>query len=200
QQGGGLGPVVAGGDLGGGQALVPDIPLVERNVDALLVTAGGTHRIGGRGHGVDEAVHVHRAGQEGAQVTVGLGIVGVRGDQVHVLVGVLEDLPFPVAEGGHAGVGGAAQHQGEVLVDGAHRTGGLGRQAAILLGGLVPDLPRAVHLIAQAPEPDVVRRLRAVGAAQVRIVGAVGDIAVFQQVDGFLHPAGRSEERRVGEG
>src|SRR5699024_11928176 len=54
QQGGGLGPVVAGGDLGGGQALVPDIPLVERNVDALLVTAGGTHRIGGRGHGVDE--------------------------------------------------------------------------------------------------------------------------------------------------
>src|SRR5699024_12393391 len=100
QQGGGLGPVVAGGDLGGGQALVPDVPLVEGDVDALLVTAGGTDRIGGGGHGVDEAVHVDGTGQEGAEGAAGLGAVGVRGGTDHGAVGLTEELTFPVHASG----------------------------------------------------------------------------------------------------
>src|SRR5699024_1866055 len=65
-----------------------------------------------------------------------------------------------------------------------------GGEPTVLAGGLVPDLPRAVHLVAQAPEPDVVRFLGAVAAAQVGVVGAAGHVAVLQQVQCLLHPAG----------
>ena len=35
--------------------------------------------------------------------------------------------------------------------------GGLIGNAAVLIGRLVADLPRAVHFVAQAPQPDVER-------------------------------------------
>ena len=48
--------------------------------------------------------------------------------------------------------------------------------------GLRLHLPRAVHLVAQAPELHVVRLLPAMRAAQVRPGGAAGVVAVLEQV------------------
>ena len=61
---------------------------------------------------------------------------------------------------------------------------------AVLGGGLVADLPRAVHLVAQAPDLDPVRLLGAVRAAQV------GELRCPR--DGCSTPAARPRPRRPG--
>ena len=47
---------------------------------------------------------------------------------------------------------------------------------------LALHLPRAVHLVAEAPELDAVRLLAAVAAAEVGQRGAAGMVAVLDQV------------------
>ena len=66
-------------------------------------------------------------------------------------------------------------------IDQAHRLGGLRRDPAVLVGRLVADLPVAVHLVAQAPDPHAVRLGRAVLHPQVRPVGTAGMVAVLHQ-------------------
>jgi hypothetical protein len=71
-----------------------------------------------------------------------------------------------------------------------HGAGGLGGQPAVLAGRLVAGLPGAVHLVAQAPHPDVVRLLGAVGDAQVGQRGARRVVGVLEQVEGLGDAAG----------
>ena len=47
-------------------------------------------------------------------------------------------------------------------------------------------LPRPVHLVAEAPDPDVVRLLRAVLAAEVAPVAAAGVVAVLEHGEGLV--------------
>ncbi len=60
-----------------------------------------------------------------------------------------------------------------VGVDQAHRLAASAASRPYSRGGLVADLPRPVELVAQAPDLDVVRLLRAVGPAQVGQLGAL---------------------------
>ena len=57
-------------------------------------------------------------------------------------------------------------------------------------GVLVADLPRAVHLVAQAPHLDAVAVRRTVGAALVGKRSTAVDVAVLQQVHRLLGAAG----------
>ena len=73
------------------------------------------------------------------------------------VVGVLEDGRLPVP---NVGIARLELPQATSSMDGSmqlHRPGGLGGEAAVLVGRLVADLPRAVHLVAEAPELDAVR-------------------------------------------
>ena len=81
-------------------------------------------------------------------------VVGVQGDVVDEVVRLLEDRRLPLGEGRHGLAGGAAGDEFDVRVDLAHRAGRLGGDPAVLLGRLVAGLPGAVHLVAQAPQPD----------------------------------------------
>ena len=86
--------------------------------------------------------------------------------------------------------GGAADHQFHIRVDLAH-AGGHGRgERTVILGGLVVELPWAVHLVAQAPHADVERLIGTVGAAAFRQLGTAGYVRVLQQVERLLQPAG----------
>ena len=85
--------------------------------------------------------------------------------------------------------GGAAHHQFHVRIDLAHAGGHGGGEHAVVLGGLVAELPRAVHLVAQAPHADIERLVGAVGAATFRQLGAAGHVRVLQQVQGLLQAA-----------
>ena len=144
----------------------------------------------GRGDDVlDEAVHVDRGGHEAGEVVALDLVVGVGGDVVDDVVGEAEDGRLPGAERRHRAVGAAARDELEVRVELAHGPGGLGGQPAVLVRRLVTQLPRAVHLVAQAPHPDAERFLGAVTSAQVGQVGALGVVAVLEQLDRLGHPA-----------
>src|SRR5690606_13578393 len=94
-------------------------------------------------------------------------VVGVRGDEVHLVVGLGEHGGFPRPERRHAGAGAPARDQFQSWVDQPHGTSGLGSKPAVLRRGLVTDLPRTVHLVAQAPYAYAVRLGRPVSTAQV---------------------------------
>src|SRR5207253_8275734 len=66
---------------------------------------------------------------------------------------------------------------------------GLRREAAVLVRGLVTDLPGPVQLVAEAPGADVVRLLGAVGTPKVGELGAPRVVAVLHEVDGLRYPA-----------
>ena len=60
--------------------------------------------VDGGGHVLDEAVHIHAGGQEAGHVARAVLleerlVVGVAGDEVHVLVGLLKNGLLPLAEG-----------------------------------------------------------------------------------------------------
>src|SRR5690606_13288515 len=164
-------PVIAAGRTGLGAVLVPDVPLVEADHDALVALELGAHMVGGRDDGVDEVVHVVGRGEEGGLVAVLLRVVGVGRDHVDQVVGLGEDGVLPGREGLHLRAGGAAgdQLEGGVLL--AHEAGGLGGDPRVLLGGLVPGLPGAVHLVAEAPHADAV----GLGVAVLGALVGVGD-------------------------
>ena len=51
-------------------------------------------------------------------------------------------------------------------------------------------LPRAIHLIAQAPHLDAERLIGTIGATLLGELGAAGNIRVFQQVEGLFKTTG----------
>ena len=148
--------------------LIPDVPLVERDVDRLVAAPDGLDVVGCGDDRVDEAVHVHRGGQEAGVVALERLVVGVARDEVDVVIGLLQDDSLPRAEGRHLRTGTAAHDQLQVGIDLAHRPGGLGCELRVVLRRAVAELPRPVHLVAQTPHPHVVRLSGPVGDALVR--------------------------------
>ena len=67
-------------------------------------------------------------------------------------------------------------------IDPSHHLRGLVGDAAVFVGGLGLHLPRPVHLVAEAPELDVVRLVPAVLAAQIGQRRAARMVAVLDQV------------------
>ena len=147
----------------------------------------------------DEIIQVHAAGQEAGGVVGGVAVVAVEGDVVHVLVALVEHGVFPVAVSRHVVGGAAAGDQLDGGVDPLHDLGGLVGYAAVLVGSLVADLPGTVHLVAQTPELDPQRVLRAVFDPQVGPVAAALVVGVLDDVAGRVRAAG-AEVHRVHDG
>src|SRR5699024_5203207 len=80
-------PVVTAGRAGLCAVLIPDVPLVEADHDALVALELRAHVVCGGHDGLDEVVHVVGGGEEGGLIAVPLRVVGVGGDHVHVVVG-----------------------------------------------------------------------------------------------------------------
>src|SRR5262249_26771736 len=102
---------------------------------------------------------------------------------------LVEDGRLPLGIGRHLAVRGTAGDELDLLIVGAHRLGSLVGEAAILMGGFVAHLPGAVHLVAEAPDPDNVRREIAVLEAEVAPVGAAGMVAVSEEGAGGMEIA-----------
>ncbi|MDI2022050.1 hypothetical protein PJL18_02579 [Paenarthrobacter nicotinovorans] len=114
----------------------------------------------------------------------------MEGHIVHFLIGVREDGLLPGPEGGHPGIRAAARDEFNGRIHVSHGLGGFLGQTAVFIGCLVPDLPRAVHLIAEAPELDVERVLVAVLRPEVRPVRASAVVGVLHNGAGFLDSLG----------
>jgi len=93
----------------------------------------------------------------------------------------LQDVAFPV--------GDAGGHQPDLRVDPLHHLAELGEGAGVFLRRLVADLPVAVHLIADAPVADVMRRGVAVRPAQAGDSRVGGPVAVLDPVPRLAHVA-----------
>ena len=176
--------------------VVPDVPFVEGEVNPLGRAASGGGGIAEGADFLDEGVHLVGSGEEAGGVAVAVAEVGVDGEVVDVVEGVVEDGRLPGAEARHAAMAGAADDQLDGRIDPLHQLGGLGGDSAVLLGGLVAHLPGAVHLVAEAPEFHAVRLLKAVSPPQIAPGGAAGMVAVLDQVAGGIRPAGAEIDRQ----
>ena len=75
------------------------------------------------------------------------------------------------------------------LVEGAQRLRHLVGEAAVFVRRLVPNLPRPVHLVAEAPVFDSERLGAAVRLAQVAPCAAGRAIDVFDEIARLIEPA-----------
>jgi hypothetical protein len=147
------------------------------------VVSGGDHR-------VDVAVHAGGGGQVAVEVAVPLLVVGVAGDVVDDVVGPLQDRALPPAERRHRGTRAAADHELDGRVELAHGLGGRGRERRVVLGAAVAELPRTVHLVAEAPHADPERLAATVVGAEVGPRGAGRQVGVLQDVEGLADASG----------
>ena len=134
---------------------------------------------------VNVAVKRHRLRDEVQVVVVPVVPIGVERDVVDILVALAEHLGLPFRIGRHVGVRRAAGDELERAVEHLHAAPDLVGDAAVFMGGAVVHLPRPVHLVAEAPDLDAVRLLRAVLPAQVAPVAVARVVAVFEHGEGF---------------
>ena len=81
-------------------------------------------------------------------------------------------------------------------IEGAERLRHLVGEAAIFVGGLVADLPRPIHLVAEAPVLDAERFGAAVRLAQVAPCAASWAVDVFDEVARVIEPARTEIDRQ----
>ena len=150
----------------------------------------GLDGVADSGYRFNEAVKVQRFGEEETDVVFGVAVVVMKGDVVHIVIGMFQNGGFPAAEGGHSQVGAAAGHQFNGGIHPLHDLGGFSGDPSIFFGGFGADLPGAVHLVAQAPGFDVERLFKAIGSPFVAIQGTAGEVTVFHQIPGFFGSSG----------
>ena len=114
----------------------------------------------------------------------------MQGQIVHLVITLCQDRCLPVRKGRHHHLGTAAGHQFNRGVHPFHHLGRLIGQPPVLICGLVPHLPRAVHLIAQAPCLYVVGFLFPMGPSKVTPVTAFPMVTVFHQIPGRVRSPG----------
>jgi hypothetical protein len=127
------------------------VPLVKGEQHRLLLPLLGLDQVAGGDDRPDLVVHGQRLGQERTEVIVELAGVDMEGEVLDVVVNVLQHGLVPVREGRHVRVRAAAGNQLQRRIDPFHGASCLAGQPPVRIGSHVPDLPGAIHLVAQAP-------------------------------------------------
>ena len=109
---------------------------------------------------------------------------------------MFEDDALPLRIGLHVGIRRTADDELERLVEGAQGLRHLVCEAAVFVGCLVADLPRPVHLVAEAPVLDRERLGAAVLLAQVAPGAAGRAVDVFDEIARLIEPARAEIDRQ----
>jgi len=176
--------------------MVPDVPFVKADIDVAGRAFVGFDQIDRAFDGRDIAVKLVVQRQIVRGVLGAVGEIHVQADVVHRLVSVLQHDPLPFRVGFHVGIGRAADDQFQLFVERAQGLGDLVRQTAIFIGGLVADLPGAVHLVPQTPQVDVERCGAAVLLAQVAPIAAQRPVDIFDEIARLIQTARAQVDRQ----
>ena len=169
--------------------VVPNVPLVEGEVDLLLAVLLAFYSITDGGDGMDEIIHIHRARQEARSVPCRVAVIAVKRDIVDILVALVEHFELPGAEGRHLRAGRAAGHDFDGGVDPLHHFGGFVRDVPVFPGCLLPHLPGPVHLVAEAPEFDIEGILLPVCNTHVREFAPSEVVGILHHITRLLGPS-----------
>ena len=175
--------------------MIPHVPLVKRQVDPLACALLGEHSVAHRDHIIDEPIHAQVVRQKIRGIIGYVVIILVHREVIHLVIALVQHRIFPLAEGRHHGAGAAARHQLNGRIDHPHHTGCFCGELAVIVGLLMADLPGAVHLVAKAPQPHIVRILIPVTGAHIAVIGARRQVAVFQNIFGVLCAARAEVDR-----
>ena len=91
--------------------MIPHVPLVKGQVDGLLAVFLGLDVIADIGYIGNKPIHVQVVCQECGGIMIAVAIIGVQRNVVHAVIAVIQHSSFPITEGGHTGIGAAADHQ-----------------------------------------------------------------------------------------
>ena len=116
--------------------------------------------------------------------------IAVERESVNIVVALLEHLAVPLEVSGHTRATGPAGNQLERRIHVAHLAGGVGGLEAIFLGRHVPDLPGAIHFVAQAPVAHFVGIGNSVLAAQIAPASSLLHVAILDERGGFFGRSG----------
>ena len=176
--------------------MIPDIPLVKREVDLLFAVLLPLDRVADRDHALDELVHIHGPCQETRCVSGRVPIISVKRDIVDVVIAFVEHAEFPVAERWHLGTGGAACHDFNGRVDPFHHFRSFIRDMTVFIRCFLSHLPGAVHLVAETPESDPERFLLSICDAHIRELAVPSVVGILHKVSGLFRTT-RSEIHSV---
>ena len=161
---------------------VPDVPLVEGDVDGMGDLLGQAHALDQRRADPDRALGLVRL--EDGGVVIGRARVQVNAVEVHQLGEAAQHDLVPLAP---AGLPAADELDGRVGPLHDHREGP--RPLDVVVGVQVADLPAPVHLVAEAPVPDAMGLGMAVLPAQARPGRLARPIAVLDPGLRLVHRA-----------
>ena len=147
----------------------PHIPFVKAQIHDLFAAFFSFHIVAGGDDSADKVIHIIRLGQIIIAVIVPVAVILVHGNVIHIIICMGQCHCLPVREGGHIPVGASAGYQFNAGVNEPHSLCRFLSQTSVLFHGLVANLPRTVHLIAQAPYFNVVRIFYAVADTQVTV-------------------------------
>ena len=160
---------------------IPDVPFVERQPQALARFLQALDIVADGSDLVDVPIHVevHRevARRVGPARRRRVAVVGVQRNAVDLVVAFLEHLAIPGEIRRHRWRTGSAGDQPQVGRDDPHLFRGIARLAAVFACLQLPNLPRSVHFVAEAPIADVVRLFIAMRTPQVAPLRAALQIA-----------------------
>lgn len=178
--------------------VIPDVPFVEGNEDVVFRSILRLHIVYDAADGVDIPIERHRLRDEVQVIVVVIIPVCVERNIVDRVVALGQNLRLPVRISRHLGVRGTAGNQFQRRVKGLHPAADLIGNPPVFVGGTMVHLPWAIHLVTQAPDPDVMRILATVLAAEIAPVAATRMIAVFEHGEGLgkaLRPEVHREHR-----
>ena len=164
--------------------MVPYIPFIKGYVDFLFGTLLGLNIITGGNYVFNKMIHVHRIGKEvGGCRPPGFHSTGA---WRYSLRSHRHDpgLLFP-SHSRYPFLNWSFRRQPvQSWIHPFHDLGGLAGKPSVLLGRFMSDLPGAIHLISQIPQPDIVRLLITILNPQITPVSAGRKIAVLHQIPG----------------
>ena len=176
--------------------VAPDAPFVDRDREPAVDAAPCRRGVGLRNRALDLAVQFHAGSQERLDVAFDLLDVDVDGDVVRELDGLLQHDSIPIERTREPRGRVPGDDQLQLWVELAEPARRLGREPAILLRGLVAELPGTVRLVAKAPHPHAERIRRTVRDPQVRERRSARMVRVFEHVERFRDPSRPEVDRQ----